>query len=291
MFRRLNQSWALSKTCLRVLAQDKELMLFPVLSGFLTVLVIASFFVPGFFAITHMSEQQQSMLGYFSIPICFLFYFCTYAVVLFCNTALLSCAKIRFEGGDPTFGDGIRSGMANLGPILSWAAIGGIIGVILKQLEENLGFLGSIMRRFLGGAWAVITYFALPVMIFEKKGPREAVSRSKEIIQATWGEALGAYVGFGALNFFIGMCIVASIILSIVLSIAMSTPTPMIVAFVAAFVVVLLASIITSCLSQIFQAALYVYATTKELPSCFEPELVTNAFVPKNGKKWLLVRS
>ena len=291
MFQRFRASWALTKTCFNVLKQDKELMLFPVLSSLLTVLVACSFIVPGYFAALKMQDFSAGQIKLFAIPATFLFYFATTAVVLFCNTALLSCAKKRFEGGDPTFMDGIRAGFSNLKPILAWAALGGVVGVILKQIEENLGFLGTIITRFLGGAWAVITYFALPVMIFEGVGPRDAITRSKAIISKTWGEALGAYLGLSALTSIFCWLTLLVLIGSTTASIMMSTAYPMGIALAVILVSGIAVAIVSSCLAHIFQAALYVYATTNELPSGFEPEVMKSAFMPKQGRKWVLVKA
>ena len=293
MIRRMQHSWALSKACLGVLSGDKELMLFPILSIFLTILVVGSFCVPGALLSIKFGSQAAAngpMLQLLSLPLLFLFYFCTYTVILFCNTALLSCAKLRFEGGQPTFSGGIRAGMSNLKAILLFAAIGGTIGVILKQLEEKLGIVGWLMRRLLGGAWSIISYFALPVMIFEHKSPKEAILRSREIMQATWGEAVGAYIGFSALSYLVAAVVVAEVSLSVVATCASNTAVPVMLGLGVAFVIVILASIVTSCLSQIFQAALYIYATTKELPSCFDSQMLEEAFMPRKGRKWALVK-
>jgi hypothetical protein len=292
VFRRTQQSWALSKACLAVLARDKALMLFPVLAMFLTCLVVGSFFVPSALILSNLGADRssQATLHVLSIPILFLFYFCIYTVVLFCNTALLSCAKMLFEGNTPTFSDGLRAGMSNLKAILIYAAIGGTIGVILRQLEEKLGVVGWLMRRFFGGAWSVITYFALPVMIFEHRSPKESIYRSKEILKATWGEAVGAYLGFTALNYLVAFVIIGEIVLSCAASVAANAPSAMFLGLGVAMILAVAASIVTSCLSQIFQAALYIYATTSELPSCFDSSMVQEAFMPRQGRKWALVK-
>jgi len=46
---RFARSWALVKLCWRVLQQDKELVVFPIVSTIGVLIVTASFVVPGFF--------------------------------------------------------------------------------------------------------------------------------------------------------------------------------------------------------------------------------------------------
>lgn len=279
MFQKFSNSWELAKESYGVLKQDKEMMIFPVLSAFMTILLLASFFIPAATMIDWATLDTDSpttkALG---AVLTFMFYFIGYFVMLFCNTALLHCAKMRFSGGDPTVKDGFQAAMGNLGPILAWAAIGGTIGVILAQLEERLGALGSIIRSLVGGAWTVVTYFAVPVMIFEQLSPMEAIKRSKGIIYDTWGEAAVAAVGMrsaqGAFGFLGFIILIGGIVGGI-------ATQQMALAGVGAAVGVLIwvgSAIVFSCLTQIYRAALYIYATTGEPPKAFANSHLDTAF-------------
>jgi hypothetical protein len=279
MIRKFQNSWRLAKESYGVLSQDRELMVFPVLSAGMTVLLLISFFVP-VFTILGRSEIQMSAgaskaLGSFLL---FMFYFIGYSVVLFCNTALLHCAKMRFEGADPTVRDGLRAGKENLGSILAWAAIGGTLGVILAQVEERLGFIGSIIRRVIGGAWTVISYFAVPVMIFERVGPMEGIKRSKDIIGKTWGEAATGVVGMNAAQSVFGVGGFLVLLAALIGGIMLNQPYLMAAGGVVAVLIWVGSAIVFSCLAQIYCAALYVYATTNEPPSAFRREVFESAF-------------
>ena len=48
MFDKLSRSWDLVKASAAVLRSDKELMLFPVISGLVTLVVLATFLLPMF---------------------------------------------------------------------------------------------------------------------------------------------------------------------------------------------------------------------------------------------------
>lgn len=279
MFTKISNSWGLAKESYGVLKQDKELMVFPVVSAVMTVLLLASFFVPAATMIDWATLDTEApttrALGFL---LTFMFYFIGYFVMLFCNTALLHCAKVRFSGGDPTVKDGFQAGMSNLGRIVCWAAIGGTIGVILAQLEERLGVLGSIIRSVVGGAWTVVTYFAVPVMIFEQLSPMEAVKRSKDIIFETWGEAAVAALGMrsaqGVFTFVGFLVIIGGIVGGI-------ATQQMVLAGVGVGVGLLIwigSAIVFSCLTQIYRAALYIYATTGEPPKAFANAQLDSAF-------------
>ncbi len=286
MFRKLQASWMLTKACLRVLQKDKELMLFPVFCLIFSVLAAIGFGLSIWAMPT--SETGEESLDLIFTLLGLAFSFVTYSIVLFFNVAVLSCAKIRFQGGDPTLADGFRAGFANLKVIFMWAAFGGLVSFIIRQLEESLGIIGSLIGRLLGGAFAILSYFAIPVMIFEKVGPTQAFTRSKEIIKKSWGEALGAYLGFSIITTIAAWSIIFGVIGSIVVSVQMDSFTPMSVGFSLALVVALLAGILSSCLSQIFQAALYIYATTGEISTEIGQDILDQAFLPRQGRKWVL---
>ena len=66
---------------------------------------------------------------------------------------------------------------------------------------ENNGKVGQIVRSILGAAWAVISYFVVPVMIFENQAPTTAIGRSVSLMKSTWGENAGAQFGIGLIIF------------------------------------------------------------------------------------------
>ena len=109
---RMARGWQLSKQSLRVLMLDKELLVFPLISAIAAVLIAATFIVP-LFTTGHI-ETLGSGEGAPTDPIvyvwAFTFYFANYFVVVFFNTAIVSCALERLRGGDPTVGSGPARG-------------------------------------------------------------------------------------------------------------------------------------------------------------------------------------
>ncbi|MFN8610875.1 MAG: DUF6159 family protein [Vulcanimicrobiota bacterium] len=290
MFRRFQESWRLTKSCWAVLKKDKQLLLFPILSGMLSTLLIFSFVAPSIYVVSHNPKILESPAMNVGAPlIIFLLYFCLNSGILFCNTAVLICVKERFDGGQPTVMGGIRGAFEYLPQIFSWAFLGGCLGVLLRQIEENFGFLGSLVARICGGAWSIVSYFALPVMVFERVGPTQALKRSKEIITQTWGQSLGAYLGLNALTSIFGWTAILAMMGSVVLCVVTESGTPLGVTMLTIFLAGLAVSIVSSCLTQIFQAALYVYATKQEVPGCFEHFAMEAAFQPKKGRKWTVL--
>ena len=138
---RWGRSWQLVKLCWGVLGQDKELVVFPIVSSIAVVIVTATFIVPGFF--TGYSDafggSQDQSIPASAWLLLILFYLVQYFVIIFFNAALVSAAMVRLKGGDPTLGDGLRGAWSHIGAILGWAAIAATVGLLLNLLRERGG--------------------------------------------------------------------------------------------------------------------------------------------------------
>ena len=134
MFDRMRRGWNLAKQSAEVLKLDKELLLFPILSGAACVIVMASFAIPIIYSgmldgvADEANTGSQALLAVLS----FLFYFVSYFVIIFFNSALVACAIIRLKGGDPTVRDGFGAAMDRLPQIAGWALVAATVGMILK---------------------------------------------------------------------------------------------------------------------------------------------------------------
>ena len=101
MFEKISMTWSLMGDSWGVLKQDKELLIFPLVSGICCLLVVASFAIP---IVSSESWQPPGegastgeQVGYYATL--FTFYFCNYFVITFFNVAVISCAAIRMQGG------------------------------------------------------------------------------------------------------------------------------------------------------------------------------------------------
>ena len=193
MFRR---SYAIFVESLRVLAKDKEILIFPLLSGVITIIAFVTMVFAGVTSgLLREFQAGNRVLGY---VVLFVWYFVSWFIVLFFNVAVIACASIRLRGGDPTVADGFRASVQHLGRIVTWALISATVGVILRVIAERAKLIGRIVSGLLGAAWSIATYFIVPVMIFEGRSIRDSVKQSTQLIGKTWGESLIAAGGIGA---------------------------------------------------------------------------------------------
>ena len=159
MFERLANGWELAKNSWQVLRLDKELLLFPLMSGIACLFVLASFAIPLWTTqyVDTVLEEGQPLQNVLAYVVLFAFYFVNYFVIVFFNTALIACAIIRFRGGDPTVSDGLRAAISRLPQIVAWALVSATVGVILRVIESYSDKVGQIVAALLGGAWSITT--------------------------------------------------------------------------------------------------------------------------------------
>lgn len=281
MFERLSRSWGLIKASAGVLAKDKELLVFPLLSAACTLLVAAAFLLPalGLGALDGLGAGGG--VSFAAYLLAFLFYLAQYFVIFFFNTALVGAAMIRLEGGDPTLRDGLRIASGKLVPILGYAAIAATVGMLLRAVQERAGFIGKLVSGALGVAWTLASFLVVPVLVARDIGPIDAVKESALLLKKTWGENLigqgGVGLVFGLLFFLLALVGVAAIVAA-----AMTGSGTLIVLVVALVIAaMLLAALIQAALAGIYSAALYRYAVGEGGSEGFDAQLLGQAFRAK----------
>jgi hypothetical protein len=280
MFAKIENSWALIRASAAVLRADKELVVFPIVSSIGVLLVMTSFafpmFLTGFFEA--LFEGRSGILGY---VVGFLFYVVQYFVIIFANSALVGAAMIRLRGGDPTVGDGFRIATKHIGSIVGYVLLSATVGMILRWLVERGKFVGRLVSSLGGLAWNLATYLVVPVLVVEEVGPMEAIKRSADLLNKTWGEQIVGNFGIGTI---FGLLTMLVIVLGIVVSVGVaSIGSRLLTALTVLLFVLILVfmGLVNSTLDGIYVAAVYRYAAEGEAGGFFSEEMVKGAFRPK----------
>ena len=275
----LSRSMEIFRESLGVLKKDKEMVLFPIISSLVMLALTASFFVPVVLlsGVRNGDFDSANPLYYVLLV---LFYLVGYFVVIFFNTGLIACAHIRLNGGDPSFGDGMRYAAANLGKIAGWSLISATVGMILQALRERGGIIGRTAAGIFGLAWNLITFFVIPIMVFEGLGVIESIKGSAALFKKTWGENVVLRFSLGLIMFLLGLVGIVPILL------AALTKSAAVIVIVGAVVVLywFTLGILGASLTGIFAAALYNYARTGNVPHGFSPVVIAGAFEPKAAR-------
>jgi hypothetical protein len=276
-FDRLRNGWQLGMESLRVLRTDKKLLVFPLLSGLACLLVMLSFALPlmnsPWANAVQNGQNPNDPLVY---VVLFAFYFANYFVIVFFNSALVACAIIRFNGGEPTLGDGLGAAMARLPQIAGWSLVSATVGLILRAIESMDDRVGRFIAGILGMAWSVLTYFVVPVLVVEKVGPIQAFKRSAGIIRQTWGEAVAGRFGIGLIMFLLFLLALVPLIIGAVVG-----GPALWIGLVLTLVLVIIMALVSAAAQVIITAALYQYATDRGAPRQFDERLLEGAFGAK----------
>jgi hypothetical protein len=278
---KFSRSWALVKASGKVLQQDKELMVFPLLSAIASIVLVATFVLP-LIAANEFQGGREFRDGDSSLLVLgFLFYLCQYFVIFFFNAALVGAATIRLEGGDPTVADGLKIAASKFIPILGYAAIAATVGLILRVIEERAGFIGRWIAGILGVAFTIATFLVVPILVSREIGPIDAVKESAGLLKKTWGENIIGNAGMGfafMLIYFFAIAVGVGLIYT-----ASLTGSAMItVAAVGVLIVaIVVLALIHAALQGVYSAALYRYVTTGAAGTSFDGDLMQGAFRQK----------
>lgn len=274
-FSRMNNGWQLTKTSLRIINENKSLLIFPILSTISLVAILATFFGGTFFFVGDSVEvllQEDSIItdvvGY---TLVFLYYLINYTVVVFFNAALIHCAIKILNEEETSLSDGLRYALSKIGRIFVWAIISATIGVLLQALS-NKGKLGEFVASLIGMAWSITTFFVVPILIYEEKGVVQSIKDSTSMVKEKWGESLTANMSLGVFNF-IGILIAGLITLGLYQVIEFwAIP-------IGVTLVVIVSTVMTAA-KTIFVAAVYNKIGGKPV-SYFDEDILDAAFVLK----------
>jgi hypothetical protein len=268
---RFQNSLALAKASWRVLREDKQLTLLPLLSMISTVVIAVSFLLPiGLIA-------RNGTDGYTaSKPLVWVLGFCAYLVltfvVVFFNAALVYAADRHLAGERVTPGEAIQAARARTHVLLPWVVVSATVSIVLRALEERAGVLGRIIGTIAGVAWSVVTFLVLPILVIEGIGPMAAVKRSGELFKRTWGENLMTNAGIGI----VAMAATLAGAIPLVLLIMVGGPIA-VIGVVALVLWVIAVSLVSATLTGILQVALYRFATEAQVPG-FDTEQLRGTF-------------
>lgn len=297
MFRRRNriqngveltrQSWA-------ALRANPQLMIFPVISLIGMIIVTILFFIPvsatGIFSALSESNSRGSGNGSNTlfVIVLFLYYFVTYTVIIFSNTALVGAALKLARGETATVQDGINIALSRMGKIFVYALISATIGMLARAIRESgsnskniVGaILAAVIAGIIQGAWNLVVFFAIPVLVVEDIGVIDSLKRSVALFKQTWGEQFTGSVAISALSCLATLAL--GVVAVVLIGLAAATQSGVVIALAIGIIILgfIFLSLITGAINGIFQASLYQYATTGDAGKLIDTQLARNAFLP-----------
>jgi hypothetical protein len=254
----IGRGFRLAKASWGVVQQDRELLWLPLFS-FGCTLVVAAVFALGAFGIGLPAQNEQPSPALYVLAFCF--YVAISFVAIFFNAAVIGTAMKRLQGEDAKISDGLTLARQHVGKIFVWAVVTATVGMVLRMIQERAGIIGRIVIGIVGVAWNVITFFVVPVLLYEPLGVGASIKRSASIFRQRWGEQ---FVGNAAIG--IAMMLIGLLVIAVAVGLALVVP---LLGIIVGVVGVLVLMAVGSALSGVFNAALYRYATTGESSGAF----------------------
>lgn len=283
-----SRSWLITKLTFGVINKDRELIGFAFLSFIFSAIYSIAMIFPTIVPSLMQDDFAVETLELYQYAILFLTYFGLAFIATFFNVCVVYTTKVRFEGGNATFGESFRFAMSRVGVILQWSLLSATIGLLLRLLHEaasKLGKVGEIVAKIiislLGMAWSIMTVFVVPVLVYENLGPLDAIKKSANVIRKTWGESLIKTIGLGLVQFAIFFLILAASVAMVIGLTKAFSVAGFLIGIAIGGSLLLLAALIFSVANTVFNTALYVYANNNQVASGFTEDIVRDAFKSK----------
>jgi hypothetical protein len=306
---KLQNSWDLFTKSLSVMMEYKKLMFFPFITAALTTLIVLFFITPVALQPTgyeytsphhwkaiaqtiftdnstdaHNSYDKRHSVELTNSGALFvaLIYFVAMFFATFFTVAFYSEILHALNGRDVKISRGLLFAGTKIPSILLWSLFAGLIGYMIRTLEEKVGLVGKIIFGIIGIAWSVASIFVIPFIITETSvNPFHLLRQSADTLKKTWGESLIGYVGIqlGGIVIFISSLVMLGG--AVFIAIQLQNASLMITVIALWLIGILAFSYLASVANHIYRCALYLFAVDGKIPAPFDHTAMQSAWKMK----------
>jgi len=311
MNNRIQTSWQVFRASLNVMRHNPMLLAFPALIAVFTLGIMLFFAAPvalqptghSYLEAAHWKAVESSLLTDDSIknlsdstqrhpPIrlkgrasayLIIIYFASMFFATFFNVAFCSQIFKALDGKPVSIAEGLRYAVDRWKPILFWSLMAGLVGLLIKKLEQRFGFVGKIVMNLVGVAWSVASVFAIPVIVRETAvvNPVEILKLSASAIKKTWGETLLGWVGIQFGGFIAVLGSITLLVAGGMMTFWLGSPWPIIIASACWVAGLVIFAYLSSVAALIYQCGLYLYASTGLVPPPYDRPMMDIAWKTK----------
>lgn len=301
---KFQRSWVLFKCSLRVLRENPKLFIFPLIALILTC-IIALFFLVPIVSVLHQGHGVNGLFANYQAmvmdggkhhhasPLIYLILAAIYVLTMFFatffNVAFYNEIFHAFNGQPVSVRGGLKFALTRLKSILMWSLFTGAVGLVITWIADRLPLVGQWVINVIGIAWSVACIFVVPVIVREEKSanPVLFLKTSASVLKKTWGESLIGYVGIALFNWAYLWLSLVFFGVGIFLCYRAGNFWMLIVPGLLWLLLTILYAWFASIASQVFQCALFIYATEGVIPGPFEKDQMDMAWKIKSGRKAL----
>jgi hypothetical protein len=197
----------------------------------------------------------------------------------FFNVALAAAADAALCGRRLSFGQALAVSRAKVGQIALWSLLAAGVGQLLSQIAQRVPFGGKLAVWILGGAWSILTIFAVPVLALEGCGAVQCVRRSTHLVRERWGEGVSGTLTIGAATGLASM--VPAMLLVGGFGLLRFAPVAGIGMLAAGLLGLLFLASLSGATRQVFAVALFRYAEDGSVRGGFHEEDLQRPFAAR----------
>lgn len=299
------RAWELVRRSLAILKKNPKLLIFPSGSFLMFSLIILFILTPlslketgySLLNIEHWKSAASSWVSWNSqtghleatpagYGLIIILYLLVMFVANFLNVAFYNEIFNALNDQPVSVRGGLKFALSKIRSILAWSLLTGIVGLMLKALEQRVGAVSRVIVRIIGLGWQVSSMFVIPVIVRESEGanPFHLLKTSASTLKRTWGESLIGYLGPKVIAVALPWITMPFVIIAAGVSIQFFNGMLVPFIFLGWFALLMCVGYVLSVLGQIFLGALYIYATEGVIPGPYDEAMMESAWKIKNGR-------
>lgn len=265
--------------CFRMFYHNSRLLIFPLLNGITSALVLALF--TGGIVTLMVAGKNSHFSAYMAVAALFItLLFVIPVVSALCNVGLTHATINMFETGTCNTRKSLWVAMRLFPTLLGWALLNSVLrlfaGSSTSQASSVIGVpysgLRGIWWMMTHISWSILSFFLYPVIVQERVGLFEGLKRSAELASEYFGQSVGATISLGFIRkiAFDSFVFVGIIIFSVSLFVGKFVPEGtlgevlgvalIILSFLLLFIIFFTILAIASSINTIFNTVVYQYA-------------------------------
>ncbi len=287
---RIRRGWEIAKSSWNIFRLEPGLIVIEVLSLLATIAILGLFMFGQWKAGIVDTTGDEYSVNFFSpagLLLIALFYMVLYTSYSYFTGWFSHMVYQRLDGKDPTVLGSLKMANSKFIPLAKFGIITGLFNLVFEAIRSRTSFLGDLFSFVGQMAWAVVSIFAIPIIVTSKEniGPFDAVKQSTTLIKKTWGEGVVSQFGIGIVGMLAFLAYMGiSIIVTVVLIGIGSTGLGVGAAIIGGIGLLTLV-VAFGLLASIAQTSLFYYAKTGKAPEAFNKELLKQAMTPKKARK------
>jgi hypothetical protein len=277
---RIARGFRLARVALEVLASDRRLLLLPMLSAFCALCALVA--TATFARRLHVGSDAVQVIA----PVWIAAYAVSFITIFF-NVALVHVVAQRWQGEPARLRDGVGAARRRVGAIAGWAVLTTTVGLALQLAERLTLGIGRIVLGLVADvAWSVASFFVVPVLVVERRGPVRALRRSGQIVRERWAEGIGGATPIALATLMVVLPLFGLIFIGFVLYVT-GLPAPGVLAMTAGAVAIVAVCIVSGAVTQVFTLAVFQHSTGG---AYYDGFAAADLDRPRDGKPWRWLR-